>query len=123
MKILSVDDSKIIRRLVTSMIESLDYEPLEAEHGAEALEVLAKEKSEIALVILDWNMPVMDGLTCLEAIKADPELSEIPVMMLTTESQATKIAQALKAGASNYLTKPFTQEELFGKIFDTLGLS
>ena len=123
MKILSVDDSRIIRRLVTSMIETLDYEPLEAEHGAEALEVLAKEKSDVALVVLDWNMPVMDGITCLERIKADPELCEIPVMMLTTESQAGKIAQALRAGASNYLTKPFTQEELFGKIFDTLGLS
>lgn len=123
MKILSVDDSKIIRRLVSSMMEIVDHETLEATNGAEALEVLEKESQDIAMVILDWNMPVMDGLTCLQKIKAHPEWSKIPVMMLTTESQAEKIATALREGASNYLTKPFSQEQLIEKVFDTLGLS
>lgn len=123
MKILSVDDSKIIRRLVSSMMEIVDHETLEATNGAEALEVLEKEAPNIAMVVLDWNMPVMDGLTCLKKIKKHPEWKKIPVMMLTTESQAEKIATALREGASNYLTKPFTQEELIEKVFDTLGLS
>lgn len=123
MKILSVDDSKIIRRLVCAVIDVLDYEPIEAEDGAIALEILEKEAADIALVILDWNMPVMDGITCLERMKADSRFAEIPVMMLTTESQAERVATALRAGAANYATKPFTQEDLIGKIFDTLGLS
>ncbi len=123
MKILTVDDSKLIRRLVKSIADSLDCECLEAENGQEALEVLEKEAASVDLVLLDWNMPVMDGMSCLKAIKADDRFSEIPVMMVSTESQAGRMVQAVREGAASYVTKPFTREDLAQKIIEALGLA
>lgn len=122
MKILIVDDSKIIHKIVGSILEMLGYEPDCALNGADALEVLHKNPDDFSLVLLDWNMPVMDGIDCLRAIKADPVLSGIPVMMLTTESEAGRMALALREGAANYCTKPFTPEGLATKILECLGL-
>ncbi len=122
MKILSVDDSRILRKIVGGVIESLEYEPLFAANGAEALEVLEKEWEEVSLVLLDWNMPVMDGFSCLQHILEDDRFQTIPVMMLTTESERGRIAQAVKEGARNYVTKPFTPEALVTKILECLGL-
>lgn len=121
MKILTVDDSKIIRKVVASTIEALGYEPLMAGHGKEALEVLEKHVDDVVLVLLDWNMPVMDGLACLKAIRADERFSGIPVMMLTTESEGARIATAIRAGATHYLTKPFSPEALSTHILECLG--
>ena len=121
MKILTVDDSKIIRKVVASTIEALGYETLMACHGREALEVLEKHPDEVGLVLLDWNMPVMDGLACLKAIRADERFRTIPVMMLTTESEGARIAAAIRAGATHYLTKPFSPEALSTHILECLG--
>ena len=74
------------------------------------------------MVILDWNMPVMNGIDCLREIKTDPELSDIPVMMLTTESERERMTLAIREGASHYCTKPFTPEDLATKILECLGL-
>jgi CheY-like chemotaxis protein len=120
-KILSVDDSGTMRRIIGRAIQVLGHEMLEAGNGLEALELLAKEGQNIALVILDVNMPGLDGMETLIRIKADPELKAIPVMMLTTDSDRGRIIQAVQAGAANYLTKPFSQEDLLTKIASCLG--
>ena len=115
-KILSVDDSGTMRRIIGRAIQVLGYELLEAGNGLEALATLAAHPGEVALVILDVNMPEMDGMETLTRIKADPALQPIPVMMLTTDSDRGRIIQAVQAGAANYLTKPFSQDDLLAKI-------
>ncbi|MEM0952232.1 MAG: response regulator [Cyanobacteria bacterium P01_H01_bin.74] len=121
MKILSVDDSKIIRVIFKNIVETLGYELLEAENGKQALEVLEANYADIALIILDWNMPVMDGFTCLQEIKANENFKHIPVMMATTEGERTNIIKAVQAGAQNYVTKPFNQEDLMIRVSECLG--
>ncbi len=121
MKILSVDDSTTMRRIIGRVVGMLGYDFAEAADGAEALELLARDASDIALVIMDINMPEMDGITCLQRIKADPALKHLPVMMVTTDSDRARIIQAVQAGAANYVTKPFTHDDLVARIAATLG--
>lgn len=120
-KVLSVDDSGVMRRIIGRTVEVLGYGFLEAANGVEALEVIARNHEDIALIILDVNMPEMDGFELLARIKADPVFKPIPVMMLTTESERAKIIQAIQAGAVNYICKPFQQEDLTVKIAESLG--
>ncbi len=122
MKILTVDDSAIVRKIVSGVIEMTGYEAVGAENGQEALDVLHAQGNEVCLVVLDWNMPVMDGLSCLKAIRADDRLKDMPVMMLTTESERERMAEALQEGANHYCSKPFTPETLATKIMECLGL-
>ncbi len=121
MKILSVDDSAIIRKIIRSGVEVLDYELVEAADGIEALTILEESSEEIILILLDWNMPGMDGLVFLEKIKNTASLKHIPVMMVTTESEKENIIRAIQAGAINYLVKPFTIEELMKKVLECMG--
>lgn len=120
-KVLSVDDSGVMRRIIGRTVEVLGYGFLEAADGLEALNVIAKNSEEIALIILDVNMPEMDGFELLRRVKADPKYKDIPVMMLTTESERSRIIEAIQAGAVNYICKPFQQEDLTVKIAESLG--
>lgn len=122
MKILSVDDSTIIRKILRGVADTLEYGFLEATNGQEALDVLAEEYQDVALIVLDWNMPVMDGFVALQAMKADDRFKNIPVMMATTESERSNIIKAIQAGAKHYITKPFTQEDLLTRIAECLGV-
>jgi two-component system chemotaxis response regulator CheY len=122
MTILSVDDSTTIRRIVKRSCEELGHTVLEAADGASALNVLAEKKSEVQLVILDWNMPGMTGLEVLKAIKSDATMKQIVVMMLTSEADMNYVTEALKAGAQNYLTKPFDQKMLALKIAESMSM-
>ena len=121
MKILSVDDSVTMRKIIGRVVSMLGYDFLEASNGAEALALLEKEHAEVALVIMDINMPEMDGIQALEAIKANPDLKDLPVMMVTTDSDRNRIIQAVRSGAVNYVTKPFSHDDLASKIAATLG--
>lgn len=121
MKILVVDDSTILRKIVRNGVELLDYEFAEAENGNVALAIIGREHSDIGLILLDWNMPGMNGLELLEKMKSDPNLKHIPVMMVTTENSRGNILKAIQAGAVNYLIKPFTIDELSKKILESLG--
>ncbi|AIF53360.1 response regulator [Pelosinus sp. UFO1] len=121
MKILSVDDSAIIRKIIRSGVELLDYELVEAADGMEALTILEQSGEEILLILLDWNMPGMDGLVFLEKVKNTAALKHIPIMMVTTESEKENIIRAIQAGAINYLVKPFTIEELMKKVLECMG--
>jgi len=120
MIILSVDDSAVIRKVIRNAVGVLGHDFLEAENGQVALQLLEKHHPEIKLVLLDWNMPVMDGIATLKAIKSHPQFSAIPVMMVTTEAEKGNIAMAIQAGASNYLMKPFAHEDLLMRIMQTL---
>ncbi|MBF0158402.1 MAG: response regulator [Magnetococcales bacterium] len=120
-KLLTIDDSKTIRRVISGIGAALGYEVLEAEHGAAGLEVLEQRADEVGLILLDWNMPGMNGLEVLKKIKADQRWKHIPVMMVTTEGEREYIIQAIQAGAIHYQTKPFTQEDISARIMEALG--
>ncbi|MBF0124510.1 MAG: response regulator [Magnetococcales bacterium] len=120
-KLLTIDDSKTIRRVIAGIGAALGYEVLEAEHGAAGLEVLEQHADEVGLILLDWNMPGMNGLEVLKTIKANQNWKHIPVMMVTTEGEREYIIQAIQAGAIHYQTKPFTQEDISARIMEALG--
>ncbi len=122
MKILSVDDSGIMRKIIRGAVDRLGYDFIEAADGQEALEVLNAHVNEVALVLLDWNMPVKDGYETLLEIKKNPVTQHIPVMMVTTEAEKANVIKAIQAGAKNYVSKPFQQEDLIVKMMETLGL-
>lgn len=119
-RIMTVDDSRIIRKIVGSCIEALGFEVLEAEDGQQCLETLRGLEQEVKLILLDWNMPNMDGLTTLNNLKANPETAHIPVMMVTTESERSRMVDAIRSGAAQYLAKPFSDDELITKMMECL---
>ncbi|MEI6036030.1 MAG: response regulator [Verrucomicrobiae bacterium] len=122
MKILIVDDSALIRRLIESAASVLGRECVGVPDGIKALEALEAAPDGFAMVCLDWTMPKMDGLECLTAIRADPRWHAMPVLMVTSVSSCDSILIALKAGATGYLTKPFTEPDLLAKLMDCLGM-
>lgn len=113
MKILVVDDSSTMRRIIKNSLQKIGYEDCdEAEDGADAL----KKMTGIELLITDWNMPNMDGLTLVKTVRANPAYKAIPIIMVTTEAAKGEIIEAIKAGVNNYVIKPFTHEVLKQKI-------
>ena len=115
MRALVVDDSRSMRTIISKQLKELGFEVFEAANGHEAMAKLHDTK-KITLILLDWNMPEMDGLEVLNLIRAEPDYKEIRVMMVTTESEMAHVAIALEAGASEYLMKPFDREALLEKL-------
>jgi two-component system, chemotaxis family, chemotaxis protein CheY len=119
MKIMVVDDMSTMRRIVKNLLKQLGFANVdEAENGQEVLIKLRADK--FGFVFSDWNMPVMSGIQLLKAIRADEGLKTIPVLMVTAEAQKENIIEAVQAGVSNYVVKPFTAEilqEKMAKIF------
>ena len=109
-KILSVDDSRTIRMIVKKAFAAYDCQLFEAENGVEGLALAAKEKPD--LIILDITMPVMTGIEMLAKLKEDPQLTDIPVIMLTAESGKDNVMQIVKMGVKDYIVKPFKGEQL-----------
>ena len=115
MKALVVDDSRAMRRIIGKYLTELGFEVHEASSGLEAL-VQAHKLEGLSLVMLDWNMPEMDGKTLLLRLRAEPEFADLPIMMVTTESEMEQVEVALAAGASEYLMKPFDRQALLEKL-------
>lgn len=115
MKVLIVDDSAIMRRVIEQILESLEHEAVHASHGREALEQIEK-LGDVELVLLDWNMPEMDGLQMLQEMESRADIPDIPVIMITTESERHAMIEAIEAGARFYITKPFSPETLATRI-------
>ncbi|OGR40621.1 MAG: hypothetical protein A2051_13050 [Desulfovibrionales bacterium GWA2_65_9] len=119
--VLIVDDSAMMRKIVMKNLRDCGYEVtiVEASDGKEGLDKFAA--GGVDLVLSDWNMPNMDGLSMVRAIrKLDPE-KKVPVIMITTEGSADKVKEAVLAGANNYLSKPFTAERFKEKLCKILG--
>jgi two-component system chemotaxis response regulator CheY len=110
-----------MRRIVGRVLNDAGFDVLEAGDGQEAIDVLAAQDQLPTLACVDWNMPVMDGLTFITKVRARAEWRNITLMMVTTESEQDRIVRALAAGAHEYLIKPFTGEALVEKL-DLLGL-
>ena len=121
MKLLIVDDSSVTRKVIKAAADVLDMSTEEAEDGIEALEKISLHYEELDLILLDWNMPGLSGFDVLVEVKTNDKYKHIPVMMVTTEGQKSSIVAAVRAGADNYLVKPFTIEELEAKIIECLG--
>jgi two-component system, chemotaxis family, chemotaxis protein CheY len=121
MRALIVDDSRAMRRIVGRILDGAGFEVLEAADGQEALDVLSAQDRLPELACVDWNMPVMDGLTFISEVRRRPQWRPITLMMVTTESEQDRIVRALAAGAHEYLIKPFTADALVEKL-DLLGL-
>ena len=122
MKILAVDDSMLVRRIVASSSSVIGAECVGAPDGLIALGALEADPVVFSLVCLDWNMPNMNGLEFLTRIRADERWKSLPVLMLTTEGSRDAIITAIKAGATAYMTKPFFEKDLQAKMLDCLGL-
>ncbi len=113
--ILVVDDFATMRKVIRNLLKQVGYENIvEAENGEAALSVLKSRK--VDLIISDWNMPTMSGYELLKAVRADDELQKTPFLMVTAEALKDNVVQAVKAGVSNYIVKPFTAEVLNDKI-------
>lgn len=113
MKLLVVDDSLTMRRILINILGTLGLTDVDqASNGNEA--VVAVTGGGYDLVLMDWNMPMMSGFDALKAIRAAGE--QVPVIMVTTEAEKSRIMDALKAGANSYIIKPFTQDAITGKL-------
>jgi two-component system chemotaxis response regulator CheY len=110
-----VDDSRAARSILRRTLLSLGLEVLEAGNGAEALDKLRAEPP-VDLALVDWNMPVMDGLQFVKALRADRTYADVVVLMVSAESDPSRMARALIVGADDFLMKPMTSDVLAGKL-------
>jgi two-component system chemotaxis response regulator CheY len=126
MRILIVDDSRIMRNIVKNTLKSLHYSDeifLEASDGHQAWEIL--DANEISLLLLDWNMPALNGLELVKKLRAVAKFQTLPIIMVTSEAAKYNVIEAVKAGVSDYLVKPVTEknlEEKIRRVFDRKAL-
>ncbi len=109
MRALVVDDSRAIRTILSQILKGIGFEVADASNGREGLERL-KTIPRPDVMLVDWNMPEMNGYEFLCAVRADPAYSDSRVMMVTTETEVEQMIKALTAGANEYVMKPFTKE-------------
>jgi two-component system chemotaxis response regulator CheY len=114
-KVLVVDDSRAMRAILARMLREVGCEVVEAGNGREALEVV-REGGVPALLLVDWNMPEMNGLELVRALRGELGERDVPIMMVTTEIETAQVVRALAAGANEYLMKPFTRDGLMEKL-------
>ena len=120
MKILTVDDSDVMRRIIKHGLKAVGYdEVIEAENGQAGLARIQSEA--VDFVITDCSMPVMSGLEMVTAIRSNPATKDLPVLMITAPDRQEEIAQAVRAGVSGYILKPFAAETLHEKMEQVLG--
>jgi len=115
MRALVVDDSRAMRTIVGRLMRELGFEVVEAGNGHQALAAL-EANPDVAIALLDWNMPEMNGIELVQAIRADARWSAVKLVMITTESEAPQYARAIAAGAQQYVTKPFTKDQVLAKL-------
>ena len=115
MRALVIDDSRTVRLIVGKVLVELGFEVVEAGNGREGLERLI-EWPEIVVVLVDWNMPEMNGLEFIRAVRARREYGHVRLVMVTTETEQQQVIRALEAGADEYVMKPFTRDILVAKL-------
>lgn len=120
MRFLIVDDSSTMRRIIINTLTKLGYEQfVEAGNGREGLDKMGG--GGVDLIITDWNMPEMNGIEFVRAVRTTPQGKSVPVLMVTTNAAKDDVAEALKAGVNNYVVKPFTADTIKEKIDAVLG--
>ena len=117
---LIIDDSRAMRAILKRILDKLDFTTSEAADGLEGLQRL-KENSDISICLVDWNMPNMNGYEFVKAVRADKSNQDIWLMMVTTETEMTRVVKAMAAGANEYVMKPFTDDVIIEKL-KLLGL-
>ena len=120
MRALVIDDSRTMRRIIAGVLHPLGFETVEAGDGRQALDVL-ESGTDVDLACIDWNMPVMNGLEFVSAVRENRDWRDVTLMMVTTESETSQIVRALAAGAHEYVIKPFTADAIRDKL-QLLGL-
>lgn len=115
MRALVIDDSRTVRLIVGKILTEQGLDVVEAGNGREGLEVL-RRTPDAALVLVDWNMPEMNGLEFIRAVRADRAFDRVKLVMVTTETEQEQVLRALSAGADEYVMKPFTREILVAKL-------
>ena len=120
MRAIIIDDSKAMRLILGKILKESGFETIEAGDGREGLEKLT-QTGPVDLVLVDWNMPIMNGLECIKAIRSIPEFKDMWIMMVTTETEMDNMAKAMVAGANEYVMKPFTKDVILGKL-ELMGL-
>ncbi|MEI6234371.1 MAG: response regulator [Planctomycetota bacterium] len=121
MKALVIDDSSSMRRIIRSYLAQMQVEVIEADNGQSALDML-KAHTDIEIIFLDWNMPVMNGIEFLHVYRKVKNMGHVPVCMVTSEAEQSAIIQALSAGANEFLMKPFSADALRDKMNLALGV-
>ncbi len=119
MRILITDDSKAVHAFVKSVLEGTPYKLTHAHNGSEAVEILAKNAAAFDLMLLDWEMPILDGPSTLSQVRAKG--ITFPIVMITTKNDLESISHALALGATDYVMKPFTKDILIEKLGQYLG--
>ena len=123
MKILVVDDFATMRRIIRNLLRDLGFNNSEeADDGVTALPMVKTGRYDF--LITDWNMPLMEGIDLVRSIRANPELRDLPILMVTAEARREQIVAAAEAGVNGYIVKPFTAQTLeqkIAKIFERLG--
>jgi two-component system, chemotaxis family, chemotaxis protein CheY len=115
-KALVVDDSRTLRIMMGRLLKEAGYEVNEAGNGAEAWTVLDAAPGQYELALVDWNMPVMNGIDLVRKVRADRRFGSMRIVMVTTETELSQMSAAIDAGADEYVTKPFTKEMLMDKL-------
>jgi two-component system chemotaxis response regulator CheY len=115
-KAMVIDDSRVIRMILSNTLAELGYEVFQAANGKVALVVAEHEREDLSLILVDWNMPEMNGLEFVKQIRSDARFSAVPLMMVTTETEMEQMVTALAAGANEYVMKPFTKEIIADKL-------
>lgn len=113
---LIIDDSRAMRKILRQIVEPLGFQILEAGHGQEGLELLAEKRSEVEVCLVDWNMPVMNGLDFVKTVRKQETDQHLKLMMVTTETEPAQMARALMAGVDEFVMKPFTRDILLEKL-------
>lgn len=121
MQALVIDDSRALRRILADMLRQLGFSEIgEAANGSEGLNYLQNSITP-DIVLVDWNMPVMNGLEFVREVRKHEQFASLPLMMVTTETEMEQMASALEAGANEYVMKPFTKE-VIGEKLSMLGI-
>ncbi len=115
MRALVIDDSRAVRMIIGNILREAGMDVLEAGDGQQGVNQL-DENPDIELILVDWNMPVMNGYEFIQAVRAQQMYDHIRIMMVTTEAESEQVTKALNAGANEYLMKPFTKEVLIAKL-------
>ena len=116
MKVIVADDSLVMRKIIGGVVQDLGHGIIHAANGRQMLEILEERADDIDLILLDWNMPGLNGIDALKEMQQNSHYQRIPVFMVSTESEDSKIKEALSTGAKDYLPKPFDADELAAKI-------